>query len=264
MVRILLVALIGSLTSAQQVQTGAIAGVVTDASGGVLPGVTITLTGARSDKTVSNARGEYRFEKVATGEYRIEATLPGFRRGVAAVRVIEGATAKVDLLLRLGFLSIVDYVMPADGVRGAVKEADVIAEIRVTGRSRTRLSDGGSLIVTDHDATVIKVVKADNGNVVPGSAIQFGQENAGEWVEDGYRAQGMEQLYRPGDSYLAFLRRNKDSTLSEFRGHWFMWPVKQGFTMIESPNLASFGLRSPMPVDEALAALRKLLAAKNP
>jgi hypothetical protein len=251
-------------TGAQQPHTGAIAGTVTDTSGGVLPGVTLTLTGPRSDKTVSNARGEYRFENVPIGEYRIEAILPGFRRSVATVTLTEGATTKTDIVLRLGLLSIVDYVMPKDGVQGAVREADVVAQIRVTGTAPTRLASGESRIVTDHDAVVVSVVKADTPNLVPGSPLRFGQDNAGEWFEEGYRARGMEVPYRPGDSILAFLMRNKDATLSEFRGQWYMWPVKQGFVVIDAPNLSSFGLRSPMPVDEALSALRKLLIPKNP
>ena len=252
-----------SLTSAQQPQTGAIAGTITDTSGGGLPGVTITLVGPKSGKAVTSATGEYRIDDLIVGEYRVEATLPGFRKGVATVTVQQGVTTKADIALRLGLLSIVDYIMPKDGVQGAVREAAVVAQIRLTGIARTRLAEGESLIVTDHDSTVLTVVKADAPGIVPGSALRFGQNNAGLWVEEGYRAVGLERPYSPGDSFVAFLMRDKDSSLREFRGEWYMWPVKQGFVVIETPGPLS-GLRSPMPVDEALAALRKLLGAKNP
>ena len=61
--------------------TGAINGKVTDATGGVLPGVTVTVAspnmqGTRSD--VTSQDGEYRFPAVPPGEYRITYELTGF------------------------------------------------------------------------------------------------------------------------------------------------------------------------------------------
>jgi hypothetical protein len=249
--------------AAQQPQTGAIAGTVADRSGGVLPGVVITVTGPSVAKGVTNARGEYRIDNLLPGEYRLEASLPGFRSGGATVTVSAGATTKSDVGLRLGLLSTIHYALPQDGISGAVREADVIAHIRLTGIARTRLLND-SMIVTDHDSTVLAVVKADAPSIVPGASLRFAQDNAGEWSEPGYRDRGLEMPYRPGDSFLAFLRRNKDSSLGESWGEWYMWPVKQGFVVIESVNPLPAGLRSAMPIDEALAALRKLLAAKNP
>jgi hypothetical protein len=243
--------------SGHQSATGAIAGTVTDASGGVLPGVTIAVTGPSATKGVTNARGEYRFDNLSPGEYRLEATLPGFRPGRATLAVSAGVTTKHDVALRLGLLYIVDYVMPRDGVPGALREADVVAQIRLNRPVGVRVVND-AIIVTDHEATVVSVVKTDQPGIVPGASMRFAQEGAGTWVEDGYRAMGAEKPYGPGDSFVAFLRRNKDSTLTEYRGEAFMWPVKQGF-VIPVYSAGASGLRAHMPVDEALAALRKLL-----
>lgn len=248
----------------QQPQPGAIAGTVTDTSGGVLPGVVITLAGPSGAKGVSNARGEYRFDNLMPGEYRIEASLPGFRTGKATITVSAGVATKSDVALRLGLLHIVDYVFPAGGVPGALREADVVVHVRLTRSVGVRLVND-SLIVTDHDATVLSVVKADVAGIASGSSIRFAQDNSGRWAEDGYQAVGIERPYEPGESFVAFLRRQKDASLGEFRGAGYMWPVKQGFVLVANPaGTLPTGLRPTMPVDEALAALRKLLTAKNP
>ena len=67
-------------TSAQQT-TGSIRGVITDESGAVLPGVTVTLKGRAvpgAPTTVSNETGVYRFPNLPPGTYDISAELAGF------------------------------------------------------------------------------------------------------------------------------------------------------------------------------------------
>ena len=66
---------------AQPAQTGTIAGVVQDASGGVLPGVTVTITSQERGfvrSAVSDEQGRYVFAAVSIGNYTVEATLAGF------------------------------------------------------------------------------------------------------------------------------------------------------------------------------------------
>src|SRR5687767_9531438 len=71
--------LLAGTASAQQ---GQINGVVTDSSGGVLPGVTVTAvesqTGISRD-TVSGANGRYSFVSIRPTTYEIRAALPGFK-----------------------------------------------------------------------------------------------------------------------------------------------------------------------------------------
>src|SRR5512135_1647986 len=63
-----------------QLQRGTIYGTLTDNTGGVLPGVTVTLTSDRSapQTVVSGSRGEFRFAELDPGMYTITATLQGF------------------------------------------------------------------------------------------------------------------------------------------------------------------------------------------
>ena len=62
-----------------QTQTGTVEGKVTDPQGGVLPGVTMTLTGARgSQTTVTEGSGDFRFVGLQPDSYRLKAELTGF------------------------------------------------------------------------------------------------------------------------------------------------------------------------------------------
>ena len=80
--------LLASSTAFAQVSatTGSINGKVTDDTGGVLPGVTVTasspsMQGTRTD--VTNEAGEYRFPAVPPGEYKLAYELPASARSIA-------------------------------------------------------------------------------------------------------------------------------------------------------------------------------------
>jgi len=62
-----------------QLQTGNLYGKVTDQTGAVLPGVTVTLdTGEAPQVQVTNAQGEFRFLSLAPATYKLKAELQGF------------------------------------------------------------------------------------------------------------------------------------------------------------------------------------------
>ena len=88
--------------------TGEIIGKVADASGGVLPGVTVTLRGAAvqgAQTTVTSDTGVYRFPVLPPGTYELEYTLSGFatlkREGIP---IAVGATVELDATLKVGTL----------------------------------------------------------------------------------------------------------------------------------------------------------------
>lgn len=65
-----------------QAASAVIAGTISDTQGGVLPGVTITVTNAESGTVrtaVSEADGKYRVAGLAPGRYNLNAELPGFQ-----------------------------------------------------------------------------------------------------------------------------------------------------------------------------------------
>ncbi len=96
----------GAIAAAQD---AGITGLVTDESGAVLPGVTVTATSPAlqvpSVVAVSDAQGEYRVTPLPIGTYTVEYTLSGFqtvrREGV---RLTVGFTARLDVPMKVGSL----------------------------------------------------------------------------------------------------------------------------------------------------------------
>src|SRR5438045_8379825 len=89
--------------------TGAINGKITDASGAVMPGVTVTITspsmqGTRTDTT--GADGIYRFSAIPPGDYTVRYELSGFETQIReGLRVGLGFTATVNIELRVARLT---------------------------------------------------------------------------------------------------------------------------------------------------------------
>jgi hypothetical protein len=89
--------------------TGSIVGRVTDESGAVLPGVTVTATSPAMQvpevTVTTDAQGDYRLAPLPIGTYQVQYTLPGFqtiRR--ENLRLTAGFVARVDVALKVGAL----------------------------------------------------------------------------------------------------------------------------------------------------------------
>ena len=82
-----------------QVGRGTIRGTIVDTSGSPLPGVTVTLAGAETRRTASDARGTYEFRNLPPGPYDVRAELAGFVTLTMKVTVNAGGTSKVDVRL---------------------------------------------------------------------------------------------------------------------------------------------------------------------
>ena len=85
----------------QSVSSGTIHGVVRDEQAGVLPGVTVTLSGPALQVPemvqVTDAEGEYRFIDLPAGTYRLKFELGGFSTLVREeLRLTVGFAARVD------------------------------------------------------------------------------------------------------------------------------------------------------------------------
>ena len=87
-----------------------ISGVITDSSGAVLPGVTVTATSPAlqipSVTSVSDERGEYRLSPLPIGVYSVLFELSGFQNlRREGLRLTVGFTARVDVQLNVGALA---------------------------------------------------------------------------------------------------------------------------------------------------------------
>jgi outer membrane receptor protein involved in Fe transport len=120
---------LGPAAFAQTAATGTIEGVITDTSGGVLPGVAVVVRNQDTNvvrETQTDQSGIYRAAALQPGVYEVSATLSGFSaKPVADVRVQVGQTATVDVRLA-----------PA----GVAETVSVVAEAPVIDVRRTDVS----------------------------------------------------------------------------------------------------------------------------
>ena len=140
---------VGVVPAAAQA-TAQISGAVTDASGGVLPGVTVTATQTDTGLTRSvttDETGSYVLPNLPTGPYRLEAALQGFRTYAQTGIVLRvAATPAINVVLALGNLQetvSVEAAAPLVDVQSAgishVVDNERILELPLQGRQVTDL-----------------------------------------------------------------------------------------------------------------------------
>ena len=99
---LLLVAALALTVTAYAQETGSISGVVKDTQGGVLPGITVKVSGPllpAGRETVTTATGNYFFLRLLPGTYKVEAGMTGMGRAATEVRVYLDVDAQVNLVL---------------------------------------------------------------------------------------------------------------------------------------------------------------------
>ena len=96
------------LPAVAQEQSGSIQGVVRDAQGGVLPGVTVEARSANNVgrlATVTDSAGVFRFPALPPGTYEFTAAMQGFAPTRSSAVVALGKLLKVDLTLKIGTMT---------------------------------------------------------------------------------------------------------------------------------------------------------------
>src|SRR5262245_49978962 len=105
----MVIAVVGGGSAAAQSVTGSIQGTVVDQSGGVLPGVTVTVTNTStgvSRSIVTDDTGTFRAELLPVGVYDVTAELQGFTTPKAAnVTLTVGATLTLRFEMRVAGLA---------------------------------------------------------------------------------------------------------------------------------------------------------------
>lgn len=119
-----------------QTQYGSIRGGVTDQSEAALPGVTVTLSSPAllvEQTSISDGVGQYRFEQLPVGTYRLTFELSGFQTVVReGVQVPAGFNATINMQLHVGTLAetvTVSGASPVVDVTSATPSVTVPAEV---------------------------------------------------------------------------------------------------------------------------------------
>src|SRR5256714_10586556 len=128
---------------------GTIAGEVRDASGALVPGVTLTVVNTATNATratTSNDVGLFEFPALPPGPYTVKSELDGFRTATRDVELQVQQTARVNFTLELGTLSematvagVAPLVDTTNATVGTVIENRRIVELPLNGRNYLQL-----------------------------------------------------------------------------------------------------------------------------
>src|SRR5215468_5594867 len=153
---------------------GEVTGRVTDPSGAVIPGASITLTNTNTNavrNVVSTEAGAYTFPSVPPGFYRLRTELPGFKAAVSEPFEVQvQQVVRLDVVLELGQVSEIievatttDLLQSETAAVGTVVENKIITELPLNGRQYLGL-----------------VALAPNVNTLSPSAGQAGSRQGGD------------------------------------------------------------------------------------
>src|SRR5690242_16385850 len=88
---------------------GEVTGRVTDNSGAVIPGASVTLTNTNTNavrNVVSTEAGAYTFPSIAPGFYRLRTELPGFKAAASEPFEVQvQQVVRLDIVLQVGQIS---------------------------------------------------------------------------------------------------------------------------------------------------------------
>jgi hypothetical protein len=171
-----------SSPAAAQTERGSIVGIARDTTGGVLPGVTVTISNTASgvEQTyVTNAQGLYEAPFLSPGRYRVSAALSGFTTAVVEnLDVNIGQRVNADVTLK-----------PA----GLSTEVNVVAAPSLVQRETATVGqtfDSQTLIdLPSNDGNVYNVLALDSSVTAPagGNAPAFRLESGGSFSISGTR-----------------------------------------------------------------------------
>jgi hypothetical protein len=135
---------------AQTAETGALTGTVTDPSGGVIAGATVTITSVDTGQTrttTSDANGSYKFSLLTPGTYSVKFTAAGFKTAeVPSVTVNVTETPVLNHTLEVGAQSeqitveaTQEAIQTQNATNGALVSGQEITQLPLVSRNYTQV-----------------------------------------------------------------------------------------------------------------------------
>jgi carboxypeptidase family protein/TonB-dependent receptor-like protein len=197
-----------TVSLAAQAPTGDISGVVSDPSGALVPGVTVTLTNPATNAVrtaLTNEAGLYVLRAIPPGVYNLKAELSGFRAVERKnIEVQVGSSNRIDVTLQIGEVnSIVEVSGGAPVLQtetasvGTVIENRRIVELPLNGRNYLQLA---SLIP---GATTNGPTSSQGKQRMGGQRNSFGLNVSGQRIHfNHYALDGVENTDLNFNSYM--------------------------------------------------------------
>ena len=168
---------------------GEVTGRVTDASGAVIPGASITLTNVNTNavrETLTAEAGSYTFPSVPPGVYRLRTELAGFKTAASEQFEVQvQQVLRLDVVLQVGQVSetvevaaTAELLQSETAALGAVIENKIITEIPLNGRNYLGL-----------------VALAPNVNTLSPSAGQAGSRQGGDRAQQAISTGGQRIMF---------------------------------------------------------------------
>jgi Carboxypeptidase regulatory-like domain len=183
----LICCLAGTLAWAQSTSTGTVAGIVTDASGAVVAGASVTLTDAATRTpraTTTNDAGRYIFVDVNPGTYSLDVSKHGFATTkISNQEVLVGAALTLNASLQVGGTNVVVEVQATgtelqtmNATVGNTVTATAIDNLPSIGRDvntfielQPGVSTGGDVAGAVNDQSYFSLDGGNNSNDMDGS-----------------------------------------------------------------------------------------------
>src|SRR2546425_1426766 len=178
---------------------GEVTGRVTDPSGAVIPGASVTLSNVNTNavrSVVSTETGAYTFPSVAPGPYRLRTELSGFKAALSEQFEVQvQQVLRLDVVLQVGQVSeTIEVAATAELLQsetasiGAVIENKIITDLPLNGRQYLNL-----------------VALAPNVNVLSPSAGQAASRQGGDRAAQSISTGGQRIMF----NYFPLRRVNK-------------------------------------------------------
>lgn len=167
------------LAFSQTLTTGDVSGVVTDASGAIVPGATVSLKNVNTNEArtaVANESGQYRFSLLVPGEYMISAQTSGLKSNTSKVIVAVGQSQALNLTMNVqGTQEVVEVKGEAATIQ--TENANLATEVTSAQVSNLPMN-GGDLTTLAFTVPGIRMnVGGGNGNVnangIPLTSVLF-------------------------------------------------------------------------------------------
>ena len=150
LLRVLFAVLILLCAAQAMAQAARIEGIVTDNTGGALPGTTVTATQVATNvarSVVSDKDGAYAITPLPVGDYRVQFELSGFKTATVPVTLTVDQVARVDMKMELGAVTESVTVVAAAPVIekttsyiGSLIAEEMVENLPLNGRNFTQLA----------------------------------------------------------------------------------------------------------------------------
>jgi hypothetical protein len=167
------------LTFAQSITTADAVGVVTDSSGAVVPGATVTIKSVEMGETrtvTSNDQGQYRFPLMKPGAYVITAAAKGLKSNITKITLLVGQEQEVNISMNpQGSTTIIEVTSDAPIVQTENANLETsfsrkqVEELPMAGGDLTTLA----MTVPGIRVNVMGGSSNLNANGIPGASVLY-------------------------------------------------------------------------------------------